>query len=1156
MRRWGLRPWLSWRSRARKARNGAALRAAVLVLVAAGVPAVAVAHHDSQRVLPPPGADALPLESEARPDQPDEAARYRLLRLTGGAGDEVPAGAFARADRQLDAMAVAQAQAPAAAATGGAGLARANWSWLGPGNVGGRIRALVVDPRNLQTIWIGGVAGGIWKSVDGGGSWKPEDDFMANLAVSTLVISPADSNVLYAGTGESFVSSGLRGNGVFKSVDGGTSWTQLPSTAGADWLYVNRLAIDPRDARVLLAATSTGLFRSVDAGVSWTRVLSSVVADVQVDANGNAVASAYADAWSSRDGGVTWTAASGLPGGRTEVAFAPSAPGTVYASVAANGGEIWRSTDFGRTYALRSTGANYLASQGWYGNALWVSPTDANLVVVGGIDLFRSRDGGVTLTKISDWTRAPRSAHADHHVIVAEPGFDGGAHSAVYFGNDGGIYKAGDIGTVSELEGWTSLDNGLGITQFYDVAVGPISGTIFGGTQDNGTIKRGDDTDAWDSRTIVWSGDGGTVEGSGSVLFGEYTYLDLHRTTDEGRTAEYISGVTFDGKSWKPDPYSIPDVREPRNALFIAPFAVDPANANRLFAGGASLWRTNDALAPVTQTTGPAWTSVKPPLGAGKISAVTFTPTAVYVGYVDGELYRSSPGIAAGADATGGAQDWTRIDQPSARMPVRTVNRIVVDSQAGDTVYVAYAGFSSDNLWRSPNGGRGPWGEVSGTGTTGLPDVSVYTVAVAPGKPGWLYAGTEAGVFASADGGATWHLPTDGPARVPVTELLWDGNRLVAATYGRGVFEATIDGVVAVPTPPKSVAATAHDGAATVNWSPPATDGGSAIAGYVVTPYREGEAGAPTTVGAVTTAEVGGLTNGASYTFKVAARNAVGTGRRSAASAPVVPVAPPPPPPGGGGGVGGRGGGGPSVPDLAVQVVPASATIEPNGVDDVSVFVTNHGGAGSLQTTLTIALPGTMSLLGSPGFERGSGCTGATTLTCYLDYVPNASQTKVWFSVRVGAALGEQTITASVTADRDANTADNTAAAVVTVRQAQPGGDTGGKTAPRGSNLSVRTGTARADVLRGTAGRDRLDGRGGNDVLWGLGGVDILLGGAGNDRLIGGAGKDQLLGGAGNDRLEARDHARDVVNCGPGKDTAVVDRVDVVRGCELVRRLA
>jgi Ca2+-binding RTX toxin-like protein len=244
------------------------------------------------------------------------------------------------------------------------------------------------------------------------------------------------------------------------------------------------------------------------------------------------------------------------------------------------------------------------------------------------------------------------------------------------------------------------------------------------------------------------------------------------------------------------------------------------------------------------------------------------------------------------------------------------------------------------------------------------------------------------------------------------------------------------------------------------------------------------------------------------------------------------------------------------VPDLAVQVVPASATIEPNGVDDVSVFVTNHGGAGSLQTTLTIALPGTMSLLGSPGFERGSGCTGATTLTCYLDYVPNASQTKVWFSVRVGAALGEQTITASVTADRDANTADNTAAAVVTVRQAQPGGDTGGNTEPRGSNLSVRTGTARADVLRGTAGRDRLDGRGGNDVLWGLGGVDILLGGAGNDRLIGGAGKDQLLGGAGNDRLEARDHARDVVNCGPGKDTAVVDRVDVVRGCELVKRAA
>jgi hypothetical protein len=250
---------------------------------------------------------------------------------------------------------------------------------------------------------------------------------------------------------------------------------------------------------------------------------------------------------------------------------------------------------------------------------------------------------------------------------------------------------------------------------------------------------------------------------------------------------------------------------------------------------------------------------------------------------------------------------------------------------------------------------------------------------------------------------------------------------------------------------------------------------------------------------------------------------------------------PPPPPPGGGGGGG-------STPNLGVTLTASTTQVAPGGLVDLVANVKNTGAAGAQQTHLTIALPSSLTLTGPPYVERGSGCTGTQTVDCFLDYVPNGGETPVKFEVRASAA-GSQTITATASSDREADPADNSAGVSLTVAEpAAPPAPTPVQ------SPNTRSGTAGPDRLSGTAAGDTLYGLDGNDVLFGLAGNDVLFGGRGNDILVGGLGRDRLFGGPGNDTLRARDGLRDVVDCGPGRDTAIVDRTDRVSGCERVRR--
>ena len=754
------------------------------------------------------------------PDAPRERMASRLDQYRDDRG-QIPALPLVRALRQLDSFRIrSRSGLVAGIPTGGpvhpgllgiipaAGLAPRKWRALGPGNIGGRTRSILVHRVNHDTRWAASAGGGIWRTDDAGQSWAPVDDMMANLAITSLADDPTDPNIIYAGTGEGFGNvDATRGGGIFRTTDG-TSWTQLPSTSGPGWDWVNRVAVSA-DGAVLLAATNQGLRRSADpARTSWQPVLPDAIGDVTFHPTdpSRAVAGSLSTgaAWYTTDGGASWKQSThaGAWGRRVELCYAKASSDVVYASVDAQHGEIWRSINGGRSFTKRRSRfqnqpANYLGDQGWYGNSIWAGdPTNADLVIVGGVDLWRSTDGGDTLQDISTWWDS-RSAHADHHAIVSHPAYDGHNNRTVFFGNDGGIYRADDVTTVGNdaqpprISGWTNLNNSYGVTQFYSAAGNRNSGVIVGGAQDNGTLAY-DPAAGPDHWRTIFGGDGGFCAADPTdpnIFYGEYVYLNIHRNTDGATTDDidgdrYISGQFWNAAlrrwDWKPAPFQIPDAFNQR-ALFIAPFGLDPNEPNRILAGGESLWRTNDARAANTPTSGPRWTRIKPPSN-GMISAIavaTGNSDRVWVGYDDGE-------VSSSVNATAATPIWTQINGHGSTLVAanRPCNRILISPHDANTILVVFGGFTSGNIWRTDDGGAS-WSDLSGA----LPAVPVRGLAIHPAHPDWFYCGTEVGVFASEDRGATWSPTNEGPANVSVDDFFWMDQRLICVTHGRGLFE-------------------------------------------------------------------------------------------------------------------------------------------------------------------------------------------------------------------------------------------------------------------------------------------------------------------------------------------------------------------------------
>jgi len=289
------------------------------------------------------------------------------------------------------------------------------WKERGPGNVGGRTRPILVDPDDPKnTWWAGSVSGGLWKTTNKGDTWAPAAEDLSMLSVGSLAMAESDHNVIYMVTGEGFGNiDAMGGNGIFKSTNRGVTWTHLTSTsANENFRYVNRMAVNPSNADIVVAATRKGLFRTTNGGTSWTKVYTGEVQDLRAQpGNFNRLIAAIRSVGIiySDDAGLSWSTApfqSPSVFERIELTFSPSRPDTAYAAieglVVKRASELLRSENGGKTWVPTFEDAtspkNWLDFQGWYNNTLAVHPFNPDTLFVGGINLWRVRMGDSTVT--------------------------------------------------------------------------------------------------------------------------------------------------------------------------------------------------------------------------------------------------------------------------------------------------------------------------------------------------------------------------------------------------------------------------------------------------------------------------------------------------------------------------------------------------------------------------------------------------------------------------------------------------------------------------------------------------------------------------------------------------------------------------------------
>jgi hypothetical protein len=358
----------------------------------------------------------------------------------------------------------------------------------------------------------------------------------------------------------------------------------------------------------------------------------------------------------------------------------------------------------------------------------------------------------------------------------------------VYGGNDGGIYKTDDILAPSPPVHWTSLNHQLAITQFYGAAGHVATGRIIGGAQDNGTLRSPLPGSAnW---TPIFGngigGDGGFCavdQTANPYFYGEFLFLQIHRSIDGGQSKDYIYAGITDASHCDQDTGCY--------ANGTAPFVLDPndVTGKTMLAGGRRLWRsTNVRNLPPSE---PSWAAIKGETQAlhelRNISAIAVAPgnsNIIWVGHNDGSVYYTTNGMDA--DPT-----WVERDTGLPHGLGHMCNRITIGQappaeppDVGRTVYVTFSGFNDNNVWKTQNNGQ-TWEPIHHS----LPHAPIYSLVISPSNPNFLYVGTEVGVFASSNGGATWSPSNGGPANVPVRELFWMGPKLFAATYGRSIFK-------------------------------------------------------------------------------------------------------------------------------------------------------------------------------------------------------------------------------------------------------------------------------------------------------------------------------------------------------------------------------
>jgi len=928
---------------------------AVLLFAATGLILLSSFVSRSTRAQDPHGGNA-----DSPPDREEEGDDirgredwfYRQRRYPLGA---IPAGARQRAlERKQEMRRALQEQSNRGLALNGRSLVVSQllasstaWAPIGPaptlasdpgvGMVSGRVSAIAVDPTNPSIVYVGGAQGGVWKSTDGGAHWSPTFDTEKTLAIGSIAIDPSSCipgpcTILYVGTGEqNFSGDSYYGAGIYKSIDGGTTWTQIPletitnpqpGAAGSflsapfnqavGGVRISSLVVHPTNPTKLFAGVqifinfdggaSSGLYCSDDAGQTWTQVLHGAVGtDIQIHpANiGGAVGSVGYAALGSLNGdnfvpspdptgqnGVFKTAqahtactnqAPGQPGAWASVGSAPLPTGTnagvirlgvapsdatantVYAAVGVpvtpanpndNLAGVFRTTNGGNAWTPITPPVDFCGhlppkndGQCSYDLVVKVHPNDANTVFVGGSRatsgnapyfLLRTINGGTTWQSIA--TDGVTTLHVDQHALAF--GFTGANVTSVFVGNDGGIWSSA-LPTSSSPVSWTNLNQTLQLSQFYaGMSFDPATANFsLGGTQDNGTQEydpgsNPGNAQLWTEQAVC--GDGGYTAidpANPMTVYAACQKINVNKSTDRGATfASARAGINQNDRS-----------------EFIPPLVIDPnpAASNRLYFGTFRVYQTLDGAA--------TWNAISQdltldPMNSADLTSLSVSPVnsaVVYAGTfpaqgANSRVWRTTNANAGPPTQTSAGATWTEID--GGMLPPRAITQVLADPNNQDVVFVTTSGFSGFMINPPATDTQGhvfrcsatqsTCLDISGAGMGALPNVPVNAIVVDPifVNSNTLYIGTDVGVFASTDGGATWQpdFPATPPAfnglpNVAVLSLTLQpvARILRAGTHGRGAWDLQLGDFFTLNANPTSgSAARGSAGSTTLSLAP------------------------------------------------------------------------------------------------------------------------------------------------------------------------------------------------------------------------------------------------------------------------------------------------------------------------------------------------
>ena len=665
----------------------------------------------------------------------------------------------------------------------------------------GRINCVAFHPTDNNTVWVGSPSGGIWKTTNGGTNWTILNDNLSVLGVSDIIVSSdyATSNTIYIATGDRDGGSmwSLGGGqyndnnsiGVLKSTDGGATWnlTEL-SYSTSDGKLVYKLLIHPTDNSILLASTSDGIYKTTNGGTNWTLKTINQWIDMEFNpADPNIICASsvgYGSSYINRstNNGENWSYFIVASGGyRNELAVTPDDATVVYmlsSNISGGLNGVYKSTNSGASFSrvdspaksmlyYYSDGSGANVGQGTYDLCIAASPTDANTVFLGGINTWKSINGGVAWTINNMWTSSGTYnfvgapvAHADKHVFAFQNG------TTLFEGNDGGIYKTINGGTT-----WTDLTNGIVISQIYRIGVSQTDAdVVLTGLQDNGSKKYRGALNTWFDAT---GGDGMECiidfNNATSYMYATYVNGTIYRNTN-GFTTTSRTTISANIPGGQP------------TGFWVTPYIMDPTDAAILFAGYDRVWKTVNR--------GNSWTSASQVLSSSaKLRSLAIAPSNTNVLYAADQtnMWKTT---------NGGATNWTSITLP---VTSDYLTYIAVKDTDPNTLWITFGGYTNGlKVYESTNGGTS-WTNIS----TGLPNLPVMCIVYNKRATdrNVLFVGTDVGVYVK-DGTDVWTSYNAGLPNVVVTELeiFYGGvtDKLRAGTFGRGLWETDIEAALPV----------------------------------------------------------------------------------------------------------------------------------------------------------------------------------------------------------------------------------------------------------------------------------------------------------------------------------------------------------------------